>query len=383
MYSTADYGAMIADKVRMHAYEAALTRVVTPNSAVLDLGSGSGIMAFLACRLGARKVIAVEPDNVVQLARQIAAANGWETRIEFLRGLSSALEPPHRCDVVVSDIGGILPLFMRHIPTIVDVRERWLVEGAIQIPQEDSIFAAVIESQATWDRHFAGWTGEMDVDFSPARQVRAGCTSKADLEGPQMLLTEPARWTSIDYRTVTSPNADAPLSWRVLREGTGHGIALWFDRVLTDGVTLSNRPGAPPTIARQLYLPWPEPVALQYGDCIKARIKAHLVGDDYVWAWDTDVHRAATGNAPKTFRQSTLQGSVWSSEWLAGRRLDARSTLTPRGRAAEEALHAMGAGVRLQEICAGLMGRFPAEFPELRQALVFVSGLQAVYGAAD
>src|SRR5215475_4813128 len=211
MYSTAGYGAMIADKARMQAYEAALRRVVGPDSVVLDLGSGSGIMAFLACRLGVRQVIAVESDNVVQLARQIAAANGWATRIEFLQGLSTTVEPPRRCDVVVSDLHGVLPLFARHIPTIVDVRERWLVEGGIQVPREESIFAAVIESQSVWDRHFRGWTADVGVDFSPALQVLCGSFRRVVL-GPETLLTDPARWASIDYRTVTSPNHEALLS---------------------------------------------------------------------------------------------------------------------------------------------------------------------------
>jgi len=379
MYSTAGYGAMIADETRTKAHEAALRRVVGPDSVVLDLGSGSGIMAFLACRLGVRQVIAVEPDNVVQLARQIAAANGWGTRIEFLQGVSTAVEPPRRCDVVVSDLRGVLPLFARHVPTIVDVRERWLVKGGIQVPQQDSIFAAVIESQSVWDNHFHGWTSDMGVDFSPALRVRAGCIAKVALER-KTLLTDAALWASIDYRTVTSPNHEAFLSWHAHREGTGHGIALWFESVLADGVTLSNRPGEPPLIYGQQFFPWPEPVTLQSGDCVKARITAHLVGDEYVWAWDTTVQPAVAGGVPRTFRQSTLQASVWTSEWLSSRRLDARPTLSPIGRAALEALRAMEAGVTVRTISENLMKQFPAEFPVLRQSLSFVSGLQTAYG---
>src|SRR5262245_8636062 len=174
MCSIAAYGDLIADERRMRAYEAALARVIRPDSIVLDLGSGSGTMAFLACRLGARKVIAVESDNVVRLARQIAAVNGLAERIEFLHGLSTAMEPPQRCDVVVSDLHGVLPMFGRHIPSIVDVRERWLVDGGVQIPREESIFAAVIESQSVWDKHFRGWTADIGVDLSPALQVRSG-----------------------------------------------------------------------------------------------------------------------------------------------------------------------------------------------------------------
>jgi len=373
---------MIADQPRMQAYESALRRVVAPDSVVLDLGCGSGIMGFLACRLGARKVIAVEADDVLQLARQIAAVNGWGERIEFLHGLSTAKEPPQRCDVVVSDIGGALPLFMRHIPTIVDVRERWLVQGGIQIPREDSIFGAVMESQETWNADFRGWTTDVGVDFAPAMQVLSGYMHRA-VFGPETLLTGPVRWSSIDYRTVSSPNHEASLSWRVHRDGTGHGIGLWFDRVLTDGVTLSNHPGAPTTIAGQLYFPWPEPVALQSGDCVEARIRARLIGDDYVWAWDTDVRPTAMPGVPQTFRQSTLQGSVWTSERLAARRLDARTTLEPKGRAALEVLRAMEHGAAAREIAAALVGQYPAEFPEMRQSLGFVSDLQSAYGVTE
>jgi protein arginine N-methyltransferase 1 len=380
MYTTAGYGAMIADESRMQAYEAALRRVIQPQSVVLDLGCGSGIMAFLACRLGAHRVIAVEPDEVVQLARQIAAANGLDEQIEFLHGLSTAMEPPARCDVVVSDLRGVLPLHARHIPSIVDIRERWLADAGTQIPLADSIFAAVVESQSAWDKHFRGYTADVGVDLSPALRVCSGSLAKRDF-GSEALLTEPALWASIDYRTVTSPNHEARLSWRARRDGTGHGIAVWFESILTDGVTLSNRPGEPPMIYGQMYFPWPQPVPLHRGDCLEARIGAHLIGDDYVWAWDTDVHAATDGRVTKTFRQSTLQGSVNTSEWLASRRLDAQTTLGPKGHAALEALRAMEKGAVAREISEALMERFPAQFAELPQSLSFVSGLQSAYGA--
>ena len=380
MYSVAAYGDLIADERRMRAYEAALERVVRPDSVVLDLGCGSGIMAFLACRLGAHKVIAVESDNVVQLARQIAAVNGLAERIEFLHGLSTAMEPPQRCDVVVSDLHGVLPLFTQHIPSIVDVNERWLADGGIQIPREESIFAAVIESQSVWDGHFQGWTADVGVDLSPALHVRSGATARCELER-EALLTEPALWATIDYRTVMSPHREARLTWRAQRDGVGHGIALWFESILTDGVTLSNRPGEPATMFGQMYLPWPHPVRLHRGDCVQTQIRARLVGDNYVWVWDTDVHSAEAGRVPRTFRQSTLQSSVWSSEWLATRQLDARSTLGPTGRAALEALQAMEQGAAVGEISAALLERFPAEFPTLPQSLGFVSGIRSAYGA--
>src|SRR5688572_9107659 len=83
MYSLHFYGQMIADAARMEAYAAALRATVKPDSVVMDLGCGPGVFAVLACKLGARRVYAVEPENVISLAREIAAANGCASRIEF------------------------------------------------------------------------------------------------------------------------------------------------------------------------------------------------------------------------------------------------------------------------------------------------------------
>ena len=77
MYSVHTYGQMLADGPRMDAHVAALRRVVKPGSVVLDLGCGPGVFALLACRFGARRVFAIEPDNVIELARQAAKANGF------------------------------------------------------------------------------------------------------------------------------------------------------------------------------------------------------------------------------------------------------------------------------------------------------------------
>ncbi|HEX6283874.1 MAG TPA: 50S ribosomal protein L11 methyltransferase, partial [Pyrinomonadaceae bacterium] len=89
MYSLHFYGRMIADRVRTDAYAEALRRSVKPDSIVLDLGCGPGLFALLACKLGARRVYAVEPNNAINIAREAAAANGFADRIEFFQSLST------------------------------------------------------------------------------------------------------------------------------------------------------------------------------------------------------------------------------------------------------------------------------------------------------
>src|ERR1044071_5628357 len=105
---------MMADGVRMGAYERALRHVVKPGSVVVDIGTGTGILSLLACAFGARRVYAIEPDDAIGVAHEIASASGYADRIRFIQERSTHVCLPERADVVVSDLRGVLPLFQRH-----------------------------------------------------------------------------------------------------------------------------------------------------------------------------------------------------------------------------------------------------------------------------
>ena len=46
-----DFYSMLSDRVRMDAFEKAISSVVSPGDHVLDLGAGTGILGFLALLL--------------------------------------------------------------------------------------------------------------------------------------------------------------------------------------------------------------------------------------------------------------------------------------------------------------------------------------------
>ena len=95
----------------MGGYGAGLRRALRRGSVVMDLGCGPGVFAVLACKLGARRVYAVEPENVIGLAREIAAANGCADRIEFFDKLSTEITLPEPADVIISDLRGVAGVF--------------------------------------------------------------------------------------------------------------------------------------------------------------------------------------------------------------------------------------------------------------------------------
>jgi len=299
MYSLHFYGKMLADAPRMDAYVAALRQTVKPDSVVLDLGCGPGVFAMLACKFGARRVYAVEPDNVIGLAREAAAANGFADRIEFFERLSTEITLDEPASIIVSDLRGVLPWFQQHIPSIVDARERLLARGGRLIPRRDILWAAVVDAADCYEELVGPWN-RFELDLSAGTRLITNNWRKTRIR-PEHLLAKPVCWATLDYYEVDSPDVRGEMSWRVERNGTAHGVAVWFDSDLADGIGFSNHPAAPEMIYGNGLFPFSQPVQVTEGDRITLRLEGKIVGDDYVWRWDTEF--------PKTsFKQSTFYG---------------------------------------------------------------------------
>lgn len=313
MYTLHFYGQMLADAPRMDAYAAALRRAIKPDSVVMDLGCGPGVFALLACKLGARRVYAVEPNTVVGLAREAATANGFADRIQFFEKLSTEIALPEPATIVVSDLRGVLPFFQQHIPSIIDARERLLARDGVLIPQRDVVWAAVVEAPEQYAELITPWQKQYDLDLSAATRFITNTWRKSQIK-PEQFLAEPVCWSTIDYHEVDSPDVRVELSWRAARNGTAHGFAVWFDSELIDDVRFSNHPAAPRMIYGQGFFPFSQPVEVSEGDQIELRLTAKFVKDDYVWRWDTDFRNRDRIKA--SFKQSTFYGVPLSTTQL-------------------------------------------------------------------
>lgn len=95
---------MLRETARNDAFEAAITGAVTPQTRVLDIGAGSGLLAMMAARTGAGAVIACEAHKALAAtAREIVAANGLSDRVAIIAKHSTDLD-------VVGDLGGPVDL---------------------------------------------------------------------------------------------------------------------------------------------------------------------------------------------------------------------------------------------------------------------------------
>lgn len=366
LYDIAAHGAMVGDAHRFAAYREALRRTVTAGCTVLDIGTGIGIHALLACRFGAGRVHAVEPDDVIQLARELARANGMADRIVFHQRSSIGLELPDPVDVVVSDLRGVLPLFQRHIPAIIDARRRLLRPSGALIPHRDVIRAAPVDDEAVYAAVASAWPGDDDgIDLTAARDMATQHIYRRRV-APDRLLAPPQTWATLDYDTIEDPDASGKLAFTLARDGALHGIAVWFDATLADEVSFSNAPGGDELIYAMSFLPLSRSVTVKAGDTLSLALSARLVGGDYVWRWQTTLD----GSRGRTkFAQSSFHGTPLAPRTLALAAAQHVPVLSNEGRIEQAALAMIDGTASLAEIAARLRQRFPEAFDDERAAL--------------
>ena len=373
-YSVYSYGSMMGDSVRMNAYIQALRTVINPETIVLDLGAGTGIFSMLACRFGARKVYAIEPNDAIEVAKQLASDNECSDRIQFIQEMSTRVTLPEPVDVIVSDLRGTLPVFSLHIPSIVDARSRFLKPDGVLLPQKDKLWVAVAETPELYDRETAPWKkNHFGFNLQAAQSIFTNSWGAAKAKTEQVM-TEPESWATLDYRYIEDPNVKGEVDLEVIRPGIGHGLFIWFDATISDGISFSGGPGAPEEMVYgNGFFPFSKPVNLVEGDRLRIAISASLVVDTYIWQWRTHICRKDNRHQRSVgFTQSTFFGDVLSPSTLHKRASSFVPALNEDGRIEKSILDLIAQRLPLGNIADRLMKDFPKRFTKRAEALAYV-----------
>ncbi|MBC7813257.1 MAG: class I SAM-dependent methyltransferase [Burkholderiales bacterium] len=381
-YTVQNYGRMIGDKIRTDSYIRGLKRAIElrPNAVVLDIGTGTGIFAMMAARFGARHIYAIEPDNAIHVAKQLAVANGYADRIEFIQGLSTDLELPEKADIIISDIRGTLPLFDHHLQTIMDARKRLLAPDGLQLAQRDTLTAALINAPEVYTRTVEPWKENMySLDVQAARHLTINCWGNDKLK-PEQIVMQPQQWATLDYTSLEDVNTSGTIQWTATEADTVHGFTIWFDTTVFEDIRFSGAVGQTDLVYGRIFVPFATPIDLTTGDTLTLSLRANFVGGDYIWLWDTVVTNESAPNTQKVnFRQSTLLGEAFSPDYLRRRADSFVPAVNDDGKIVRFVLQAMEQNLALGEIANKLTQQFPERFQNWRAALDRAADLSAKY----
>lgn len=381
-YSTDAYGRMIEDRGRTEPFVQALHKAITPDSVVLDIGTGTGIFSFLACQFGAARVYAVEPDaTAIEVAKRCAKDIPGSERITWIQGLSTDIDLPERADIVIGDLHGTLPFFKGNIESMADARERHLKPGGRIIPSRDVVNAAPATAAHEYEFVEAPWRrNDYDIELSAALPyvVNQWWRARSEPIERDQLLAEPQQWGVVDYTAAESSNLDNTLVWQALRAGTMHGLYVWFDGDLGDGFGTSNAPYLPELVYGRAFFPLESPVEIVRGDHISTRLTVRRVKGEFIFRWLTRIH-GHDGTAKAQFDQSTFKAQPPHIADIRKASADYVPTLNEQGQIMQAILHAMQSGQCLSEIAASIALRYPHKFKSDADALDEVSRLSRNY----
>jgi protein arginine N-methyltransferase 1 len=378
MYTVYDYGRMMCDEVRMRAYLAALERRVTPGCVVADLGTGTGIFALAACKLGARRVYAIDPNPAIEVARELARENGVADRITFFRSMSTEVELPEKVDVIVSDMRGQLPLAGNNLQSLLDARARFLAPNGAMIPERDALMCALVEAPALYDDLVAAFAAGRFLGLSQnAARVSVVQSAQTDraapIDAPQLLMPG-AAWAAIDYARFESPSVAGAVEAKATRAGTAHGVCLWFETALAPAVSFTTGPGPDSRVYGRAFLPLESPVAVEPGDGLRISLRLDPDGVDYNYAWETRFTRG-DGRVLAAFRQTSFLGAPLSRDDFLRASGEFRPTRNERAEAWREILAAMDGETPSVEIAARIHARFPKVYRTIEDASAEVRSL--------
>ena len=215
-----EHARMLHDERRTGDFVAAITAAVRPGDVVLDIGTGSGVLAIAAARAGARRVYAVEASDIAEVAERVFAVNDVQDRVTIVPGWSRQIELPEPADLLVAEVIGNEPLEEEILETTLDARRRLLAPGACLIPHHLTLLARPVllpepeVRQRTFGRAAVErWRGLYGIDFDPLLD--------AALPGPTHTITEgevvatwpqvgaPVELTSLDLNAFMEPSVRA------------------------------------------------------------------------------------------------------------------------------------------------------------------------------
>ncbi|PIK35357.1 hypothetical protein BSL78_27819 [Apostichopus japonicus] len=163
---------------------------------VLDIGTGTGLLAMMSAQSGADTVVACEAfEPIGRAARQIVAKNGFKDQIKVIMKRSTELtvgpggDLPRRANILPAEVFDTELVGEGAIPTYLHAHKHLLTEDCICVPHAATVYAQVIESTYLEQCHKLQPINVPDSDdiIPPSRMTRCeGAASVFDLQLSQL-----------------------------------------------------------------------------------------------------------------------------------------------------------------------------------------------------
>jgi type II protein arginine methyltransferase len=270
--------AMMNDRPRNDAYQAAIARLV-PGKRVLDIGTGTGLLAMMAARAGAKCVTTCETVvPIAQRAGEIIARNGFAGRIAVIARRSTDLAVgaglAERAQVLITETFSSDLLSEGVLPAVEHAYEHLLTPDAVVIPRVAAARAYLVGGSEIETMLFAGMSNGFDLslfnDFAPPILAASMNNIVHDV------LSDDFELLSFDFRTRRFPMESRQIEVAVMKSGVAAGLVQWIYLDLDGTDRYENRPSSGAHLDghwTQILHRFPRPLAVEAGATVQLAVR--------------------------------------------------------------------------------------------------------------
>jgi tetratricopeptide (TPR) repeat protein len=237
---------MMNEQERNQAFYDGLRSIVTPEKTVFEIGTGSGLLAMMAAKLGATSVTTCEAVPLIaSTAARIIRRNNFQDRIRVLSKPSYAVQPETdlsgQADILVHEIFSSELLGEHVLPAIEDAKARLLKPGGEILPRSASIMIALVGGTDLEKNLHAGETFGFDV-----REFNAIYPKKRPLQREDLalvMMSDDIEAFRFDFAGQSNfPAEQKRIDIRATQSGLSYGVIQWIRIELSEGVFFENHP---------------------------------------------------------------------------------------------------------------------------------------------
>ncbi len=271
------YISAVNDRYRNAVWRRALRALITPETLVVEVGTGSGLFAMLAAQAGASHVYTCEKDpHVAAIARTNIEKNGLTDRVTLF-------DCPHE-DLRVGE----------HLPRRADLLIHEFLSSHFLVPKIGSMFKRLRAELLTPKAHVLpnrlASVGMLVGDEEPLNSIWVPATVEGfdvtainllasagvAIPGPVAIEKPLSTARTLAEFDVSSeqglPHGARPIEFQATADGAATGVLQWIRHGFPDGSAYENKPELAchwwPT-----FWPFPHPIPLAKGDALTVRVE--------------------------------------------------------------------------------------------------------------
>lgn len=231
--------AMLHDEQRLRTYKDALLATITPQSIVIDAGSGTGVLAVYAALAGAKHVYAIENSDLHAHIHNVARDSGVEDRMTVINQNFAEVRLPIKADILVTETFGAWALAEGAAADLRKCIDQNLTTHGVLLPSHIDLWMAPLSKLPS-------------ILLEPFRNRQDGLNLSyfaqyAKLRSANVPIEQHGPPIHVAHLSLTENKIEGSFSI----SASCQGLALWFELCFPQNIRLKTGPKAPLTHWKQ------------------------------------------------------------------------------------------------------------------------------------